>query len=379
MAKPINQNRVLKHGAIADDVRIRRLPDEPLKGITWVINLLSCLPLIEADPVSTLLDGVYLPNWTATELRLSPEWGLSVPANRGCLYVILRGGGWFKPGIEGVSPIQLQVGDHLVTTRGMPHEILSDLSAVSVPVDSLMGEPLQLPKLDDGTFSLAPIDSNSTVLLYGQFDLSELKQNPLDVGLPDIVHLNHRQDFSLASCLPMLTMIQTSRRERPAGWKVVIRRLSELILLQTVSVELSRRVREPSDSESGAHRMMRAVTDKVIGPVLRVLVETPEAPWTVPQMARMAKVSKSAFSDRFRKLVGLPPLQYLTEIRMGKSRRLLRDSNVDISEIAILVGYESPSSFSNVFKRWHGKSPLEYRRGSTRELQDRSEHRRVES
>jgi AraC-like DNA-binding protein len=108
--------------------------------------------------------------------------------------------------------------------------------------------------------------------------------------------------------------------------------------------------------------MMRAATDAVIGPVLRVMVEKPEAPWTVPQMARLGKVSKSAFSDRFRRLVGLPPLQYLTEIRMGKSRRLLRDSDVEIGEIAYLVGYESPSSFSNVFKRWHGISPIEYRR-----------------
>ena len=47
---------------------------------------------------------------------------------------------------------------------------------------------------------------------------------------------------------------------------------------------------------------------------------------------------------------------------MGKSRRLLRDSDVEIGEIAYLVGYESPSSFSNVFKRWHGISPIEYRR-----------------
>jgi AraC-like DNA-binding protein len=142
----------------------------------------------------------------------------------------------------------------------------------------------------------------------------------------------------------------------------VVRRLSELILLQTVAVELTRRVSDSSDSHSGVYRMMRAATDSVIGPVLRVMVDKPEAPWTVPQMARMAKVSKSAFSDRFRRLVGLPPLQYLTEIRMGKSRRLLRDSDVEIGEIAYLVGYESPSSFSNVFKRWHGMSPIEYRR-----------------
>ena len=252
----------------------------------------------------------------------------------------------------------------------MAHELVSELTAPSVPVESFLGEPLQLPKLDDGTYTLAPIDDNSTILLYGQFDISEGKQNPLDVGLPDLVHQNHRENLALSLCLPMLTMIQSCRRERPAGWKVLVRRLSELVLLQSVAVDLTRRVREPNESESGEYRMMQAVTDSVVGPVLRVIVESPAAPWTIPQMARMAKVSKSSFSERFRRLVGMPPLQYLTEIRMGKARRLLRENNVDISEIAILVGYESASSFSNVFKRWNGKSPIEYRRGSKLEQKE---------
>lgn len=326
----------------------------------------------DTDPVATLLDGTYLPNWVASELRLSGEWGLSVPSDNGSLYVVVNGSGWLKPGAtipgkEPAAPIELQAGDHLVITRGMPHEILSDPSAKSIPIDAMLGEPSNRPRNADGSFSLAPIEPTSTVLLCGHFDLSELKQNPFDIGLPDVIHLNHQRDEGLKLCLPMMSIIQACRRERPPAWNVTIRRLSELILLQTVAVELTHRVREPSDTESGAFRMMRAATDGVVGPVLRVIVNSPEAPWTVPQMARIAKVSKSSFSERFRRLVGHPPLQYLTEIRMGKSRRLLRESDVDIGDIALLVGYESPSSFSNVFKRWHGQSPVEYRRNAKRE------------
>ena len=330
------------------------------------------LPAVDGpDPVSTLLDGTYLPNFHATELRLSEPWGLSVPAQRGCLYVVLRGGGWFKPGIEGEPPFRLADGDHLVTTRGMPHEFLSRLDGASTPVDIFTAEPTQLPRAEDGSLALAPIEASTTILLYGQFDLSELNGNPLDIGVPDLIRRNHKVDATLSSCLPMLNIIQSCCRERPPGWRVLIRRLSELILLQTVAAELVQRIREPSESESGAFRMMKAVTDVVVGPVLRVLVEKPEAPWTVPQMARMARVSKSAFSERFRRLVGQPPLQYLTEVRMAKSRRLLRESEIDVGEIALLVGYESASSFSNVFKRWNGQSPGEFRRAGRRGREDR--------
>jgi AraC-like DNA-binding protein len=336
---------------------------------------------IPVDPVSTLLHGAYFPNWAATELNLERTWSFEVPSKRGCLYVILQGEAWLVPSDSEMPAVHLRAGDHLVVTRGFSHRICSSPEARSVPIDLAIAEPTTVPSptltprnlvsvegegalSGDATAGIAE-EGERTAILYGQFEITDVSANPLDIGLPDMVRLVQDREPTLSLCQPMLAMIQSARRDRPVGWSVVVRRLSELILLQTVASALESRAAESSDSNSGVFRMMRAATDAVIGPVLRVMVEKPEAPWTVPQMARLGKVSKSAFSDRFRRLVGLPPLQYLTEIRMGKSRRLLRDSDVEIGEIAYLVGYESPSSFSNVFKRWHGISPIEYRRTKT--------------
>jgi AraC-like DNA-binding protein len=292
--------------------------------------------------------------------------------------VILQGEAWLVPSDSEMPAVHLRAGDHLVVTRGFSHRICSSPEARSVPIDLAIAEPTTVPSptlpprnlvsvegegalSGDATAGIAE-EGERTAILYGQFEITDVSANPLDIGLPDMVRLVQDREPTLSLCQPMLAMIQSARRDRPVGWSVVVRRLSELILLQTVASALESRAAESSDSNSGVFRMMRAATDAVIGPVLRVMVEKPEAPWTVPQMARLGKVSKSAFSDRFRRLVGLPPLQYLPEIRLGKSRRLLRDSDVEIGEIAYLVGYESPSSFSNVFKRWHGISPIEYRR-----------------
>ncbi|MCH1497204.1 MAG: AraC family transcriptional regulator [Rubripirellula sp.] len=331
------------------------------------------------DPVSTLLHGAYFPNWSATELNLERTWSFEVPSKRGCLYVILQGEAWLVPSDSEMPAVHLRAGDHLVVTRGFSHRICSSPEVRSVSIDLAIAEPTTVPSptlvppsdlvsvegegaLVGDVVAGVSKETERTAILYGQFEITDVSANPLDIGLPDMVRLMQDREPTLSLCQPMLAMIQSARRDRPVGWSVVVRRLSELILLQTVASALESRAAESSDSNSGVFRMMRAATDAVIGPVLRVMVEKPEAPWTVPQMARLGKVSKSAFSDRFRRLVGLPPLQYLTEIRMGKSRRLLRDSDVEIGEIAYLVGYESPSSFSNVFKRWHGISPIEYRR-----------------
>jgi AraC-like DNA-binding protein len=76
--------------------------------------------------------------------------------------------------------------------------------------------------------------------------------------------------------------------------------------------------------------------------------------------------AKSAFSERFREVVGKPPLQYLTEYRIRKACQLLRDTRLGVKEISSQVGYDSASSFSNAFKRWMGKSPGAFRRNGER-------------
>jgi AraC-like DNA-binding protein len=107
---------------------------------------------------------------------------------------------------------------------------------------------------------------------------------------------------------------------------------------------------------------IQAAMDVSIGPVLAMLHDAPEKPWTVTSLAKRAHLAKSAFSERFRQAVGQPPLKYLTEYRIDKACRLLRHTQLGVKEIAACVGYESASSFSNAFKRWVGMAPADYRK-----------------
>ena len=319
------------------------------------VGLGAMVNLFQADPVANLLDKLYLPNWTATELSFGSQWGLEVPGQTVSMYVFLEGGGWIVPQIPGSKPLRIRAGDHVITTRAVPHLCLRDLGSPYEPIEERIADP---------TFVPAGSMIGRTSLVYGQFKIDSVSQNPLDIGLPDIVHLNHRRDRVLEGSLPLLDLICKAKHDALPGWQVTVRRMAEIVLLQTVAAELSQRVHESNASTaSGAFRVMRAATDVVVGPILKEIVMRPEDSWSVPQMAKMASVSRSAFSERFRNLVGRPPLQYLTDIRMQKACRLLRESKTDVSDITSLVGYESPSSFSNAFRRWSGLSPVEYRRG----------------
>lgn len=304
------------------------------------------------DPIAELLGRLYLPGWSAAELVLDPPWGIEVPAGRVSMFVVLQGGGWFQDETSPDPPTRLIAGDHLISTRGRPHRVSRTPTSVTEPIDQVLSQSQwdSLPTME------------STVMLVAQFQVACLKQNPLFVGLPNLVHLNHRRDRGLGSCLPLLDLLQLNRRDAHQRWQLRVRRLAELVFVETLAEEFNRGW-NPETIGQG-YELMRAITDVAVGPVLKELVDRPEEPWTVPLMARKARISRSAFSERFRNLVGLPPLQFLTEIRMQKACRLLRESDIEISNIASLVGYESPASFSNAFKRWYGSSPAEYRRRS---------------
>jgi AraC family transcriptional regulator len=60
--------------------------------------------------------------------------------------------------------------------------------------------------------------------------------------------------------------------------------------------------------------------------------------------------------------MGRTPHAWLTEQRMTRARRFLSDPDMSISEIAVAVGYATPSAFSASFRRIVGMTPSDFRR-----------------
>jgi len=72
-------------------------------------------------------------------------------------------------------------------------------------------------------------------------------------------------------------------------------------------------------------------------------------------------MSRAAFAKRFKVLVGQPMFSYLTNLRMQKAKRLLRESALPVYDIAEQVGYESERAFTNAFNKQIGTTPKRFR------------------
>ena len=118
------------------------------------------------------------------------------------------------------------------------------------------------------------------------------------------------------------------------GGAVVVHPLLESQFADAVRSELSRMAIDASTPRE-------ALADRRIGTALARLHERPGSPWTVESLARVAVMSRSAFSERFRSIVGEAPMQYVRRLRLARAVRLLRSTDATVAEIAKDVGYTS--------------------------------------
>ncbi len=91
--------------------------------------------------------------------------------------------------------------------------------------------------------------------------------------------------------------------------------------------------------------------------------QSPEHRWTVAELADQLLISRSAFAERFKRITGRPPLEYLTWWRLQRAAARLRSGEVaTMFELARNSGYQSEAAFSKAFRREFGVAPGELRR-----------------
>lgn len=80
------------------------------------------------------------------------------------------------------------------------------------------------------------------------------------------------------------------------------------------------------------------------------------------KLAKLSAKSESQLIRSFRKHYGATPISYQLELRMTESKRLLRETELSVSEISYRLGFSDSNYFSRFFHRKLGISPMQYRK-----------------
>lgn len=163
-----------------------------------------------------------------------------------------------------------------------------------------------------------------------------------------MLHLHHGWD-ELMTCLRMMLQEAGAAQQ---GYEQVCGALLSVVLLRLVrqdEVALSGKVGEPGTSQEC--ELVRRYIDNHFKESL-----------TLEQLAELAHLNKFYLCHIFRRKFGTSPINYLISRRIEESRFLLRETNHTVLLISQMIGFSSLSYFSQCFRKMEGVNPMQYRK-----------------
>lgn len=294
------------------------------------------------DPLSEVFALLDIRNAASSRLEAGGDWALRYQAQPYLKFsTVLRGGCWLL--LDDGVPHRLDEGDTYLLANSPPYVLSSDFCRKAEDVAPLYAA---------ATSNIVRHGGDETVLLGGGFIFEPGNAQLLINSLPVFIHIPAREPAA-AILRGTLQVLDDELANGRMGTSVMTRSLADILLVQALRAYVTTHGMENAG-------WLGALADKRIGAALNLMHHDVARNWKVDELASSVAMSRSAFSLRFRSLVGLPPLDYLTRWRMYLARDALRKGDTSIATLAADLGYASESAFSNAFKRILGRSPKRY-------------------
>ncbi|TVO67058.1 AraC family transcriptional regulator [Denitromonas ohlonensis] len=252
--------------------------------------------------------------------------------------------------MAGQPPVHLVAGDAVVFPQGDAHRMASAPgvpAATGAKLDVVLSRrPRKLSYGGGGAV---------TRLVCGYMACDARLARMLMAGLPSIVKVHVRGSNAgvwLESSLRYA--LSEARSPRPGGMGVLAK-LSEVFFIEVLRIYMN----EPTLGTTG---WLAGLSDRIVGAALGALHKSPAHAWTLEDLASQVGTSRSVLAERFQLIVGIAPMQYLTQWRMLMAANLLAGSSAPLIRIAEEVGYQTDTAFSRAFSREYGVPPAKWRR-----------------
>jgi AraC-like DNA-binding protein len=272
-------------------------------------------------------------------------WGLAFPVN-GALAIHAVVDGELYAWTDAPRRATRVLGGDVLLLRSTPHHLGSAPGVATVPFLDVVGDGPISRRAELGTAADGPMAQFCCGAYRFEGDLSR----PLLDALPPLVRLRPPAGSPLRMTIDLL--VSEMSGDGP-GQQALLDRLLDVALVQSLRAWF-----ETAEQVPG---WFRAMDDPGLRAALQAVHTDPTRGWTVGELAAVAHASRSNFARRFTEIVGVPPLQYLTDWRIALAKERLRDTDDGLASIAAAVGYGSEFSFASAFKRQVGTAPGQWR------------------
>jgi len=274
----------------------------------------------------------------------SGSWSVRYPPFRHPSFaLVLKGTCWL--GADGIPAAILDTGDFILFPSTPGFTMASDPEVTPKAIDPVAFEQ-HVDEVVHGDSTREPTVS----LLGGYFSFDSINASMLIDLLPRVLHIR-ATDPAIDSVAPIVELIKRETREMRAGQALVLTRLIEVMLVEALRSA-------PEDlSRTG---LLAGLRDPQLAAALRSIHMDTAEQWTLATLARQAGMSRSSFAERFARVIGMTPLNYLLQWRIAVAKNLLVHEQMSVGETALAVGYQSATGFSTAFSRETGQAPKEF-------------------
>ncbi|MEH6347552.1 MAG: AraC family transcriptional regulator [Bermanella sp.] len=301
---------------------------------------------------------------------------LNVPSNVTVVpfHLVHKGQFEFTP-LHGEKKI-IRAGEMIICTNGQGHTMQQGSPTKKATFNAILSgqENVALPVGEQG----------ETHIICGAFLLHNTRLNPLISALPQTLHLQANKsqanegqanksqtnksqtnksqtnksqtNESQTSTLPSLFNLLVNEVEHSrSGQSYMLERQLEMLYAESIRAHLQQ-------NPQAFGGWLQAVNDPRLGEALNHIHNHMENELSVPILAKIVNMSASRFSACFKELIGQPPMIYITQVRMQKAERLLRETAMAINEITYQCGYGSLAAFNRAFNKFFSVAPSKWRK-----------------
>lgn len=299
------------------------------------------------DPLSQFIKKLSPECNIFAQIQLREPWGIEEATMGYCSFSYLRKGScWIQ--VEEDTPFQLHSGQMIVLPYGTNHKAMSDPSVACEQADDLFSGK----SIEDVEAMIIGGDGVECQLMCGNFIFSPLQywgEDPVSGGLPKVIILDAKHSSRLND---LLIWLYQENSQISSGSDLAIKHMLELLFL-----ELLRNLGQ-DEWKTG---WLNAISDRRLATVVLAIQTQYQKDWKLIELASLAALSKTAFTNRFKEVANSSPLQYLRQWRCLVAAQQLAQGQESVKVIALNCGFQSADVFIRNFKKFHHMTPNQYR------------------
>lgn len=297
------------------------------------------------DPLSDVVSRLKISSQKVVVFDMGENTNALFPEYSGMKIYIAKVGSFFIKMGGDATVYPVEQGDVLLLSSGREFSIFDNPSAPPIDI-----KKIHVMKDSSSYFTNGGSDFSFVGCRF-MFQINDTFRFIKSLPEPIVIKTQSEENEGIKDYLTRLS----SEIEKPGpGGELITEHLLQIILTQALRVLLSSGALGPGEG------WFYAMADKNIGLALTSIHSQPGKKWRLDELAKVAGMSRTAFTTRFRKLAGYSVNEYIRVWRFNLAIERMVTNKEKISQIAFDLGYESESAFSTAFKKSMGESPRSY-------------------